>query len=133
MAIGSITPTNGKNGLIYVSDTEIFGANAWDITIAHDATEYAVFNDEWKSNFSGLKGWSGSITALHDQATKVLATAATYDGTCALVIYPDSTDQTTYYSGSAIFGFGSSGDMSSAVGQTADFTGTGALTPTGFS
>jgi len=133
MAIGSITAANGKNGLIYVSGTEIFGANAWDITVAHDATEYAVFNDDWKSNFSGLMGWSGSITALHDQATKVLYTAAAYDGTCALLIYPDSTDISTYYSGSAIFGMGSSGDMSSAVGMTADFTGTAALAATGFS
>ena len=133
MAIGNITATNGKNGLVYVSGIEVFGANAWDISVAHDATEYAVFNDFWKSNFSGMAGWSGSITALHDQATKVLYTAAAYDGTVALLIYPDSTDISTYYSGSCIFGFGSSGDLSSAVGQTADFTGTGTLAATGFS
>ena len=59
--------------------------------------------------------------------------AAVYDGTVALLIYPDSSDGTTYYSGSAIFGFGASADMSSAVGRTADFTGTGTLSATGFS
>lgn len=132
MAIGSITATNGKNGLIYVSGTEIFGANAWDISMPHDTIEYNVFNDFWKKNFSGLIGWAGTITALHDQATKVLFTAAAYDGTVALLIYPDSTDITTYYTGNAIFGFGSSADMSSAVGRTADFTGDGELAATGF-
>ena len=133
MAIASITVANGKNGLIYVSGTEIFGANAWDISISHDATEYAVFNDDWKSNASGLLGWSGSITALHDQATKVLYTAAVYDGTCTIEIYPDSSDITTFYSGSAIFGMGSSGDMTSVVGQSGDFTGSSTLSATGFS
>jgi hypothetical protein len=133
MAIANITAMNGKNGLIYVSGTEIYGANAWDISISHDATEYAVMNDDWKSNFSGLMGWSGSITALADQASKVLQVAAVYDGTVALLIYPDSADITTFYTGSAIFGFGASADLTSAVGRTADFTGTGALTATGFS
>ena len=132
MAIASISATNGKNGLIYVSGTEIFGANAWDISISHDATEYNVFNDFWKNNFSGMAGWSGSITALADQATKVLLDAASFDGTVALLIYPDSTDITTYYTGNAIFGFGASADLTSAVGRTADFTGDGILTGTGF-
>ena len=132
MAIGSISATNGKNGLIYVSGTEIFGANAWDLAIAHDGTEYNVFNDFWKNVFSGMAGWSGSIAALADQATKVLFTAASFDGTVALLIYPDSTDITTYYSGNAVFGFGASADLTSAVARAGDFTGDGALAATGF-
>ena len=132
MAIASISATNGKNGLIYVSGTEIFGANAWDLAVPHDTTEYNVFNDFWKNNFSGMAGWSGSIAALADQATKVLFTAASFDGTVALLIYPDSTDITTYYSGNAVFGFGASADLTSAVARTGDFTGDGELTATGF-
>ena len=133
MTIANITATNGKNGLIYVSGTQIYGANAWDISVPHDTTEYAVMGDSWKSNFSGLIGWAGTITALADQASQVLFTAAAYDGTVALLIYPDSTDITTYYTGNAIFGFGASADMTSAIGRTADFTGDGALAATGFS
>ena len=129
----AFTAQAGKNGLIYVSGTEIPGANAWSISIESDTIEYAKFGDTWKNNFAGLKGWSGSIGALHDQAAQVLQTAAAAVVVVALLIYPDRTDGSTYYSGNAIFSFSSDAGMDSPVGQSADFTGDGALTPTGFS
>jgi hypothetical protein len=129
----AFTPLAGKNGLIYVSGTELPGANAWSIAIESDAVEYSKFGDTWKSNFVGLKGWSGSIGALSDSAAKTLQDAATATIVVALLIYPDRTDGSTYYSGNAIFSFSSEASMDAAVGQSADFTGTGALTPTGWS
>ena len=129
----AFTAKSGKNGLIYVSGTEIPGANAWSIAIESDAIEYSKFGDTWKSNFVGLKGWSGSIGALHDQAAKVLQNAAAATIVVALLIYQDRTDGATYYSGNSIFSFSSEASMDAAVGQSADFTGDGALTMTGFS
>ena len=129
----AFTAKAGKNGLIYVSGTEIFGANAWSINVEHESIAYTKFGDEWQSVFSGIKSWAGSVSALHDQDSKVLETAAAYDGTCALLIYPDRLDQGTYYSGNAIFAFGSEAGMTAAVGQTASYTGSGTLTLTGFS
>jgi len=133
MAVANITAMNGKNGLIYVSDTQIYGANTWSVDLSHDNTEYSVMDDAWKSNFSGLKGYSVTIGAVADQATKALYTAAAYDGLCTWSVYPQSNDITTYYSGSAIFGMGASGEMGSAVMRTATGVGSGTLAATGFS
>lgn len=129
----AFTAKNGKNGLIYVSGTELPGANAWSFNIESESIEYAKFGDTWKSLFSGLKGWGGSVGALHDQAAKILQDAAAYDGTVALLIYPDRTDGATYYGGNAVFSFSSEGGMDAAVGQSSDFTGTGTPSMTGFS
>ncbi len=38
-------PRHGKNGLVYVSATEIEGANAWSIDITQDAVETPQFGD----------------------------------------------------------------------------------------
>ena len=129
----AFTPLAGKNGLIYVSGTELPGANAWSISIESDAVEYSKFGDTWKSNFVGLKGWSGSVGALHDNAGTILQNAAAATIVVALLIYPDRTDGTAYYSGNAIFSFSSEASMDGAIGQSADFTGTGTLSATGFS
>ena len=133
MAVANITAMNGKNGLIYVSDTQIYGANTWSVDLSHDNTEYAVMDDAWKSNFSGLKGYSVTIGAVADQATKALYTAAAYDGLVSWWVYPQSNDITTFYSGSAVFGMGASGEMGSAVMRTATGVGSGTLAATGFS
>ena len=131
MVVGAITPTSGRNGLIYVSGAELPGANAWSMDIAHDNIEYNVFNDLWKNNFAGLLGWSGSLTAILDISGQQLLAAAVAAGTVALLIYP-SLVTTSYHSGNAVFSFGSSAEMSSAVGETASFVGDGALTTVGF-
>ena len=124
----------GKNGLIYVSGTsnEIAGANAWSISIEHDAIPYSKMGDTWEGNLSGIKRWSGSIGALHDHDAKLLSNAAVADATVALLIYPDRTDGSTYYSGSAVFSFGNEADFGSAITQSADFTGDSTLAITGF-
>jgi len=131
MAISVIA---GKNGLIYISGTgnEIIGANAWSLKIEHDAIAYSKFGDEWEGNLSGIKRWSGSVSALHDQGAKLLSNAAVADGLVALLIYPDRTDITTYWDGDAIFSFSNDAEMGSAITQGVDFTGNGILAPCGF-
>jgi hypothetical protein len=129
----AVTAKAGKNGLVYISATEIEGANAWSVSIEHDSIEYTHFGNTWKRNFSGLKGFSGSVGALHDHAADVLQDAAIADTTVALLIYPDRTDNTAYYSGSAVFSFSSEASMDGPVGRSVDFTGDNTLTVTGFS
>jgi len=130
----AFTPLAGKNGLIYVSGTanEITGANAWSITIEHDAITYSKFGDEWESQFSGIKRWSGSIGGLKDTAGKLLTNAAVADAAVALLIYPDNTSMASFFSGSAVFSAGAEGGMDGAIMATADFVGTGTLGITGF-
>ena len=136
MAVANITAMNGKNGLIYISaiaSGQLYGANAWSVDLSHDNTEYAVMDDGWKSNFSGLKGYSVTLGAVADQATKQLYTAAAYDGLVSWWVYPQSNDITTFYSGSAVFGMSANSEMGSAVMRSATGVGSGTLSATGFS
>ena len=131
MGVAAITAASGKNGVIYISGAELPGANSWSIDVSHDNIEYAVLNDTWVSQLNGLLHWSGSLGAVLDTGAKQILDAAVAAGVVALLIYP-SLVTTSYHSGNAIFSFGSSADMSSAVSETASFVGSGALTTVGF-
>lgn len=123
----------GKNGLIYISGAEWADANAWSISIEKDVSGYSVFGDTYERQCVGLIRWSGSLSGFHDQDGKQLQDAAVATIAVALLIYPDRTDNTTYYNGSALFSFDSAGEVGgAAVTANASFTGSGALTITGF-
>jgi hypothetical protein len=125
-------PRHGFNGLIYVSGTEITGANAWSITVDVDAVETPQFGDSWKKHVMGMNTWSGSISAWDHPDSKVLQNAASAAASVALLIYPLRSDLTDYYSGNAIFGFESGADTGSAIANTSSFTGDDTLTIAGF-
>jgi len=124
---------HGKNGLIYVSGSELLNANSWNLTITSATAESSVFGDSWVSRVKGLNDFSGSVVEHQDQDSKVIVTAATATVSVALLIYPDRADLTTYYSGNAFFGGNSAGNITSLVSRGGDFVGDGALTATGFS
>lgn len=117
----AFTPKHGKNGLIYVSGTELPGANAWTVNIQSDKADIPIFGDAGARKIKGLHNDGGSITAWHDQAAQILQTAALADVAVAFLIYPDRTTLDDYYSGNAFFNFSSEAGMDAAVGQTADF------------
>jgi hypothetical protein len=125
-------PIHGKNGLIYVSGTEVVGANAWTISIDADSAEASSFGATWKTMLAGLVGWSGSITSWDQTDDKILQDSAAAGATVALLIYPTKNTLTTYYSGSAIFSAGGEGSNASGVSVSASFVGTGTLTCQGF-
>ena len=125
-------PIHGINGLVYVSGTELSGANAWSIDSTVDAAEAPEFGDTWKKHVAGLLTWSGSLSAWEQTDQKILFTAATSGTSVALLIYPVRGTLGDYYSGNAIFAASSAGDSSSAVSKNATFTGDGTLTITGF-
>lgn len=125
-------PRSGKNGLIYISGTEITGANSWSINIEVDMAETPQFGDGWKKRIAGLNDWSGNVAAWDQGDDQVLQTAATAGISVALLIYPDRSTLTSYYSGNAIFSFGSEGDTASPVGNSVDFSGDDTLTIAGF-
>lgn len=125
-------PGHGYNALVYIGATALTGGNAWSIAIDADSVETPQFGDTWKKGVLGMKGWSGSLTAWEQFDAKLLSTAAVAATVTALKIYPNRSDATNYYSGNAIFSFGSSGDTGSAVSNTASFTGDDTLTIAGF-
>jgi len=124
----------GRNGLVYVSGGELTYANAWELTCDQEAVGGAHFGQGWMDNDAGMKTWGGTLTAWHDQDSQKLYSAATAGTTVALMIYPNRSDLTTYWSGNAIFtGFRSGGEMGGLVTQSCDYAGAGSLTATGFS
>ncbi len=125
-------PYSGKDGMIYVSGTELVGANAWEINSTNEVSEAPEFQDTWKKHVTGLLTWSGTISAWDQADEQVLFTAATGGASVALLIYPDSGTLANYYSGNALFAAGSSGSTSAAVAKNGDFTGDGTLTIAGF-
>jgi hypothetical protein len=122
------------NGLVYVSGSDLVGANAASISINTRTVEYITFGDTWVNNAAEISEWSGSLGAVHDQDAQLLQTQVTARTSVTLLIYPNRSDLTTYYNGSAIFtGFSHEAALGAAVMQTAEFIGTGTLTITGFS
>lgn len=130
----SFTPKHGKNGLLYVSGTELPGANAWSVNIQSDKADIPIFGDTGARKVKGLHNDGGSISAWHDQAAKILQNAAQADEAVSFAIYPDRNTLDDYYSGNAFFNFSSEGSMDAGVGQSVDFEcGDGvAMTVTGF-
>ena len=129
----AFTPKAGWNGLIYVSGTVLEGANAWSVETGHESVDVSRFGNADNRVLAGTRANSGSITAWHDQAAKVLQNAADADVLVSWKIYPDESDVATYYSGNAVFGFSSDGARDAAVGQECEFTNDNAITKTGFS
>lgn len=126
-------PLHGRDGLIYVSGTEITGANAWSLNITQDSIETPQFGDTWKKRVVGHADWSGNITAWLHTDSKVITTAATAQASVALLIYPNRDDLTDYFSGNAIFGASMAGGSGAAIGRDGDFVGDDTLTINGFS
>lgn len=125
-------PRHGINGLIYISGTELTGANAWAVNIANDAEEAIQFGGRWKKQLVGGRGWSGSINAYDHSDSKIIANAATAGQSVALLIYPTREDLSDYYSGNAVFGMASGGSTTSSVSRDGDFVGDDTLTITGW-
>lgn len=124
---------SGKNALIYISGTAFTYGNQWTIDISKPTQTFGSFGDSWKSAADGIKEWSGSIAAWHDQDGKVLKSMVEASGSVAVLIYPVSSDATTYYSGNAIFASSNNqGAIDAVVSESANFTGNGTLTMTGF-
>lgn len=124
---------HGVNGLVYVSGTEIAGANAWTLNIDTDILQPIAFgNSGWKSAIQGAKGFSGTINAYEQGDSKVLVDAATASASVAVLIYPTRDDLTSYYSGNAVFAANTDGNSTSVVNKNGSFTGDGALTVAGF-
>ena len=124
---------HGYNGLIYVSGTELTGANAWSLSISQDSVETPQFGDRWKKRVVGMNDWSGNITAWLHPNSKALTTAALAGVSVAILLYPTRADLTDYFSGNAIFtGVAIDTATGAAIGRNGDFVGNDTLTITGF-
>ena len=108
-------------------------ASGWTINISGEECEVVRFEDTWKTLLAGVKSGSGSITAYHDQEAKILADFAQLTTDVDVLLYPDCTDATTWYSFSAFFDFEHTADVGSCQTTTAPFRVNGSVAKNGFS
>lgn len=124
---------HGFNGKVYLGSTEIVNGTTWTLTKEYDMSEGGRFGEASKINVSGQYRWSGTLTAYHDQDAKLLA-AALDGANQILILYPDGTDVTTYFTGN-VKGVSLGHETGTDGGiqtQTFPFVGDGDLTETGF-
>ena len=125
---------HGLDACVYLGavPTKLAVASGWTINITGEECEVVRFEDTWKELLRGILSGSGSITAYHDQDAKVLAAAAQSTTETVVVLYPDCSDISTYYSMVGWFDFEHTADVGSCQTQTAAFRVDGAVNKIGF-
>lgn len=132
---------NERHGLmacVYLGTvpTKLAEASGWGIAFSGEECEVVRFQQSWKERLRGILDATGSITAYHNQAAKVLADYAQQDSQTGVVtpvlLYPECADPTTYYQTEAWFDFEHTADVGSCQTQTAPFRTTGGVTKVGF-
>jgi len=118
-------PQCGHNGLIYVSGSEVPGANAWDLTLDTESVELRKFGDDWVERCVTFNSASGSIEAI--DGMKELYDAAVAGESVSFLIYPNRDTLGEYWSGDAIFGAGGAGSVDSAVTASSSWVSDGAV------
>lgn len=125
---------HGIAGCVYMGTpvAKLAVASGWTIGITGEECEVVRFEDTWKELLRGVLSGAGSITAYHDQDAKILADAAQSTSEIVVLLYPDCTDPTTYYSQVAWFDFEHTAEVGSCQTQAAPFRVDGAVSKVGF-
>src|SRR5687767_10137155 len=103
---------HGRRGRIYIgvaSDTAsaepIPFLNSWSLNREVDKADVTAFGDTNKVYVAGLPDASGDIGGFYDTETAQLYTAASDGLARKFYIYPDTTDTSKYFFGTAFFDF----------------------------
>jgi hypothetical protein len=97
----------GRNGVIYANLTSSGSAepiaylNTYTLNFAVDTIDVTAFGDTNKVKVAGLPDASGSYAGFYDTATVQLYTAASDGMARKMYLYPDRTNASQYWSGTA--------------------------------
>jgi hypothetical protein len=125
---------HGISACVYLGTvpTKLTNASGYSIGLTGEECEVVRFESTWKELLRGVLSAAGSITAYHNQDAKVLQDYAQATTETLVLIYPDCSDVTTYYSSLAWFDFEATGDVGSCQTLTAPFRVDGTLSKIGF-
>ena len=125
---------HGIEACVYLGATpdKLAVASGWTLSITGEECEVVRFENTWKELLRGVLSGSGSITAYHDQDAKVPAEYAQASTETVVVLYPDCSDISTYYSMIVWFDFEHTADVGSCQTQTAPFRVDGEVVKYGF-
>lgn len=122
---------HGLNGLVYWGGSALAAANAWSLSFDLDTAEVPMFGDAWMTHVSGIKTWTGSVTAWYDNTEDTLWDSASSGVYKELVVYPDRNTTANYWYGNAFGSFSIDVSTGDAVSISSDLTGTSTLTKIG--
>lgn len=123
---------HGLDACIYIDGAKLAVASGWTIGIVGEECEIVRFEDVWKELLRGVLAGGGTITAYHDQDAKILAELAQSSTTKEILLYPDCTDDSTYYQFDAWFDFTHTADVGACQEQTSPFRVDGSVSKVGF-
>ncbi len=115
----------GRNGALYMAIASGGTAQAvafiskTDVDMASDKFEVTAFQDVTKTYVSGLPDFKGTFSGFYDNATAQMYTAAVDGVARKFYWYPDTTNATQYWFGTAFFDF----HVTIDVGGSADISG----------
>jgi len=123
---------HGLAACVYVDGVKFENASGWSLGISGEECEVVEFEDVWKQLLRGVLAGMGSITAYHDQEAKILAELAQSTTTKEILLYPDCTDDSTFYQFSAWFDFEHTADVGACQQQTSPFRVDGEVSKVGW-
>lgn len=103
----------------------------FSISFATDNVDVTAFGDTNKVSVAGLPDSSGSYAGFYDTDTAQLFTAATDGVARKFYLYPDYSDATEYYFGTAIFDFSVSQDVAGAIEISGDWQAASSVSKVG--
>jgi len=130
---------SGKRGRVQYGGVDVGQIHSWSLDIAHDThdvTSWTTDNALWRTNISGLAGWSGRISAFWDMENTASKSTNLKDfqdniltpSTAAVKLFVDSSGGENYAGSCLISGQSVSVDIGGVASVDFDFQGTAALT-----
>lgn len=128
---------HGRNGRLLASVASggtaepIAFLKTFSISFATDNVDVTAFGDTNKVSVAGLPDSSGSYAGFYDTDTAQLFTAATDGVARKFYLYPDYSDTTEYYFGTAIFDFSVSQAVDGAIEISGDWQAASSVSKVG--
>jgi len=101
-----MTAIHGSGAIIYMSPgtgvaVQINEQAEYSIELDADIQDASALGSTWGNSVKGMNKWMGSASGNFDTASILLWSAATATTAQKVYIYPDRTDATKYYYGTA--------------------------------
>ncbi len=128
------TVVKGKDGTVSIDGTAYEGQiTTFSLSIASDVVDTTTMGNDWKTNETTLKSWSGSFTAKFDgsnaQQEDLEDALLSGDNIATVFGYGKNSGDKTYSGNIKVTGFDSSPATEGVIELSIGFTGNGELTP----
>lgn len=118
----------GRNGALYAGISSggtaepIAFLNQWSLNASTDKSDVTAFGDANKTYVGGLPDAQGQYAGWYDTASAQLYTAAVDGVSRKVYLYPDRTNTSQYFFGTAIFDFSVEVKVDGGVGISGSFS-----------